>query len=115
MDVMNAMDAPQAAMKRNAPNGLSGVIVTKRVKRKAAVKERKLELGSVRKKELVESGRQVEKRRRRWRQRHAIGFPCARRGVEVDAVVGWSGESARRLAEEGYSIGTAIKEGWKKR
>jgi len=86
--------------------------VTRHVKRKEVMKESKLELGSVRKKELVENGRQAEKR---WRQRHAIGFPCARRGVEVDAVVGWSGESARRLAEEGYSIGTAIKEGWKKR
>ena len=60
--------------------------MTRHVKRKEVMKESKLELGSVRKKELVENGRQAEKR---WRQRHAIGFPCARRGVEVDAVVGW--------------------------
>ena len=61
MDVMVAMDAPQS-LQRNAPNGLSGVSVTRHVKRKAGVKERKLELGSVRKKDLVESGRQVYKR-----------------------------------------------------
>ena len=58
MDVMDAMDAT-LALPKTAPNGLSGVSVTRHVKRKAVVKERKLELASVRKKELVENGRQV--------------------------------------------------------
>merc|ERR1711974_155912 len=99
----NAMGriAPPPPQERPA-TGLLGAIAPRHVEMR-----RKLELANVIK-ELVESGRQVEKQRRRWRQRNVTGFPnvtptCAM----VDAAIGRSGESVQSLAEEGCSTGTA--------
>ena len=113
---MNAKTTANARIQWIAPpqarlaTGLSGAIVTRHVGMR-----RKLELKNVIK-EMVESGRQVEKLRRRWRRRNVTGFQnvtpkCAR----VDAAVGRNGASVQSLAEEGCSTGTAYKEGWTKR
>ena len=88
-----------ACLAKHAPNGHSGVSVT----RPAVVEERKRE---------SESARTVEKR---LRQRNVIGFPNARLVVAVNAAIGWSGEIAQRLVGEECSIDSALKEGRTKR
>ena len=83
----------------HAPNGLSGVSVTRHV----VVEARKGEPGSARTEE------------KRLRQRNVIGFPNARLVVAVNAAIGWSGEIAQKLVGEECSTGSALKEGRTKR
>ena len=91
--------------------GLNGANVTRHVHRKAEAEGVELERNNVIK-QLVE----MQQRRRRWRKWNAHTFPNVRlNSAKVDAAIGRSGESAQRLAEEGYSTGTARKVGWTKR